>query len=388
MTRVVLGACALGIAIGWNVTNTGAIAQPLAAAYGVDLAAIGLLTTALFLVHLLMQIPGGRASDRFRPRRMGLLGLALIAVFNGAALVAPSPELAASMRALVGIGTGLGFVAGADYVRAKGGSPSAQGLYGGSGMAGSGLALAIVPQMEPWLDWRAPYWTAAVAAGVALVLLAAGPGDDRRVAHVHDGMPPPGIFRDVRLYRLGLMYATSFGLSVVAGSWIVTLLERNGGHSKETAGAVAALALLLGTATRPLGGWLLRHHPAWTRTVLACSIAACGIGALLLAAAEPLVVAVIGAAMIGLAAGLPYAPAFMGAALTRPDAPATAIGFVNGSAALAIVVGSPLLGLAFSLPGDGRIGFLAMAAVWLAALLALPSERELGVRAPAPARAR
>jgi len=38
---------------------------------------------------------------------------------------------------------------------------------------------------------------------------------------------------------------------------------------------------------------------------------------------------------------MPFAPAFTGAALTRPDAPATAIGFVNGSASLAIVVGSP-----------------------------------------------
>jgi hypothetical protein len=30
-------------------------------------------------------------------------------------------------------------------------------------------------------------------------------------------------------------------------------------------------------------------------------------------------------------------------------------------AALTILVGTPLLGLAFSLPGDGRIGFLVVA---------------------------
>jgi hypothetical protein len=90
--------------------------------------------------------------------------------------------------------------------------------------------------------------------------------------------------------------------------------------------------------------------------------------------------------LIGLAAGLPFAPAFLGAAHTRPDAPATAIGFVNGSASLAIVIGSPLLGFSFSLPGDGRIGFLVMAAVWAAALVALPGKRELGV--PAPSRAK
>jgi hypothetical protein len=45
-----------------------------------------------------------------------------------------------------------------------------------------------------------------------------------------------------------------------------------------------------------------------------------------------------------------------------------------------IVVGTPLVGLAFSLPGDGRIGFLVAAALWLAALAALPTSRQLGVR--------
>jgi nitrate/nitrite transporter NarK len=177
------------------------------------------------------------------------------------------------------------------------------------------------------------------------------------------------------------MYAATFGLSVVVGNWVATLLERGGGQSQEVAGAVAALTLLLGIVTRPLGGWLLRRRPDWTRTIVVGSLLACGVGSLLVAAAEPLALVVLGATMIGLAAGLPFAPAFLGAARTRPDAPATAIGFVNGSAALLIVVGSPLLGLAFSLPGDGRVGFVVAAAVWLLAILVVPSERELGVPA-------
>jgi MFS family permease len=368
----------LAVATGWNVANTGAIAQALAATYDVGLAIIGLLTTALFVVHLIVQIPGGRASDRFGPKRMGMLGLALLALCNGLALLVPSFALGMLMRSLMGIGTGLAFVAGADYVRAQGASASAQGLFGGAGLAGGGLALAIVPQVEDWLGWRAPYATAAIVALAALAALAAAPGDVPRSVHLHEGAAPPGIFRDVRLYRLGLMYAATFGLSVVVGNWVATLLERGGGQSQEVAGAVAALTLLLGIVTRPLGGWLLRRRPLWTKTIIVGSLLACGAGSLLVAAAEPLALVVLGATMIGLAAGLPFAPAFLGAARTRPDAPATAIGFVNGSAALLIVVGSPLLGLAFSLPGDGRVGFLAAAAVWLLAVLVVPSERELG----------
>ena len=60
---------------------------------------------------------------------------------------------------------------------------------------------------------------------------------------------------------------------------------------------------------------------------------------------------------------MPFAPAFAGAQRIRPDAPAAAIGFVNMVAAVTILVGTPLLGLTFSLPGDGRIGFLIVAAL-------------------------
>ena len=41
-------------------------------------------------------------------------------------------------------------------------------------------------------------------------------------------------------------------------------------------------------------------------------------------------------------------------------------------AAGVILVATPLLGLAFSLPGDGRIGFVLVAALWGAAALTKP----------------
>ena len=88
MKRVVAGGCALGLAAGWNLSNTGAVASSLASAYGVGLAVVGLFTTALFVTHALMQIPGGRASDRFGGRRMGSLALLWIAVCSGLSAMA------------------------------------------------------------------------------------------------------------------------------------------------------------------------------------------------------------------------------------------------------------------------------------------------------------
>src|SRR3954465_14847495 len=69
---------------------------------------------------------------------------------------------------------------------------------------------------------------------------------------------------------------------------------------------------------------------------------------------------VMAAAVVGLAAGVPFARAFTGAAASRPDAPGAAVGFVNAWASLVIVVGTPLAGLPFPLPGDGRLGFYVL----------------------------
>ena len=384
--RALVGGCALGLATGWNIANTGAVGDRLAGAYGVSLVTVGLFTTALFLTHAGVQIPAGRAADRFGPRRAGMIALAVILVFNVAALVAPAAGLALVARLLIGVGTGLGFIAGSAYVRSASGSPFAQGLYGGVALAGGGLALAIVPAVEGRLDWRAPFATAVAVGLGGLALLVAGPPDGPRHTHPREAHLPSGVLRDVRLYRLGLLFAASLGLSVVVGNWVVTLLQREGGMGSHAAGTIGALTLVLGIVSRPVGGWILHAHPSRMRAAAAASLVAGALGTLAVAAARPLALAVLGAILIGLAAGIPFAPAFTGAARLRPDAQAAAVGVVNGAACLVILLGTPLLGLAFALPGGGRLGFAAVACLWLVALLVLPSARELGADA-SPSRA-
>ena len=377
----VAGGCAAGLASGWNISNTGAVAQQLASSYGVGLATVGLFTTALFVTHLLLQVPAGRASDRYGERLVSLLGLTLIVCFNALALIGPYAALAIAARMLVGVGTGLAFVSGSAYVRVQGGSPFAQGLFGGVALAGGGLALAIVPPVEEAIGWRAPFVTAIVVGVAGLVLLALAPSDAPRSRAARPAAgSPTGVFRERRLYRLAVLYAASLGLSIVVGNWVVTLLHRNGDLSKSTAGLVGALTLVLGIVTRPLGGWILHEHPRRVRAAVAGSLVAGAFGTVALAVSKPVGLAVVGAALIGLAAGIPFAPSFTGAALTRPDAPAAAVGFVNGAAAFVTLVGTPLVGLTFSAPGNGRLGFALVAAGWLVALALLPSARRLGVR--------
>jgi predicted MFS family arabinose efflux permease len=86
---------------------------------------------------------------------------------------------------------------------------------------------------------------------------------------------------------------------------------------------------------------------------------------------RPLGVALVASALVGIAAGVPFAYVFSTAAAARPDAPAAAIGLVNMAAAVVILVGNPLLGLAFSSLTGGRIAFAAIAALWLSAIAAV-----------------
>jgi len=378
--RATVGGCALGLAVGWNVSNVGAIADTVTDDYGVSLTTVGLATTALFVVHAALQIPAGRTVDRHGARRIGLVALVVLAAANGLALAAPSPELLFVARATMGIGTALGFVAGSDYVRAQGGTVFAQGLYGGVALGAGGFALAAVPQLVGPLGFRAAFASALVLAVLAAAVLALGPRD--RPRHAERASRPaladaPGLLRDSRLHRLCVLYMASFGFSVVLGNWVVPLLTRAADYSEGLAGAVGSLILAAGVVSRPLGGWIARVHPEHVKAALAASFVASAAGTLILAAAGPPALSAVGALLLGLAAGIPFAASFGAAARVRPDAPAAAIAMVNMAANLVIVAATPLLGLAFSLPGDGRIGFAVVGVVWLAALLVLPAMREL-----------
>ena len=361
------GGLALGLSGGWNIANTGSVARPLADAYDVPLAAVGLLTTALFATHFGTQIPGGRLVDRVGARRAGLAAVVLLVAGNALALPAASYPLAVVARLIAGMGVGVGFVAGADYVRAATPSPTAQGLYGGAAIGGGGLAIALVPILDGPFGWRAPYVTALAVAAIFGLVLLLGPAQEARSA-AHEQLDGLGaLLRDSRLYPLAALHTASFSVSVVAGNWIVDLLEDRG-YSRELAGAVGSLVLLLGLVTRPLEGWLLRAQPAVGAALVRVSVAAGSLALAALVAPLPLAGLVAAAAVAGLAAGVPFAAVFSGAQRMRPDAPAAAIGLVNAVATLTILTATPLVGLAFALPAGGRIGFVALALGWGAAL--------------------
>src|SRR5438105_3797561 len=266
------GALAVGLAAGWNIANTGAAAGTLSSAYGVSLPTIGLLTTALFLTHFGSQVPGGILIDRFGPRPVGFAALSVIAVGNAIALAFASFPLAVVARLIIG-----------------------QGLYGGFSVAGGGLAVLMVPLLEPALGWRSAY---VAALGVSLVPLVGLTRSAELAAHFPNAYPFRRVVHERPLYLLAALHTASFGLSVIASNWVVSLLTRRG-VSHGVAGLVGSLLLLGGLATRPLAGVVVRRRPHLERPLLSFSMIGGGAGIAVLATPAPIPVLTFAACLAG-----------------------------------------------------------------------------------------
>ena len=125
---------------------------------------------------------------------------------------------------------------------------------------------------------------------------------------------------DRRLWPLGAVQMATFGLSVVAGNWIVTLLEHEG-HGRSISGVVGGLVLFAGVVTRPAGGLAVLHDREPRLELVGVSLVVGSAGMLVLAAAPPLCVSALAALAVGLAAGFPFAAVFDMTLRLRPDAP-------------------------------------------------------------------
>ena len=353
------------------MTNVGAIADELANAYSTSLLMVGAFTAALFLGHSASQIPFGHVIDRVGPRAPALVAVALTVAAGLAALIAPAPALAIATRVVAGVATGLSFVAGSDFIRRYGGTAVDQGLFGAVGLGTGGIALLVVPALYHAVTWRAPFLSAAVVGICVLPFVLAGPRMSR-AERPERGEGVQRIPRDPLLLRFALMHASSLGFAVVVANWVVPFLTGEDLASLWVAGAVGSLVLTIGAIGRTLGGWLARRAPERTQALLAAAMVTAGSATALLALGPPLPVLVVLAATIGVAGGIPFGPALYAAGRSFPDYGAAAVGVVNTFSGVVIAVATAIVAVTFTLPGDGRLGFLLVGVAWAAVAPLVP----------------
>src|SRR5215469_456578 len=165
--RALFTACAAGFAFSANYTNHAPMLAILREHFSLSQARAGLLTTAIFLTHALMQVPGGRLADRFGSLRVLVVALAWVSLANMALGLSVSYAQLLLFKAMAGLGTGICFAAGARYTVASFRGPAlhlAQGFYGGSILLGAGFVIFAVPQMLDVLGWRGAFMGGAVVA--------------------------------------------------------------------------------------------------------------------------------------------------------------------------------------------------------------------------------
>jgi nitrate/nitrite transporter NarK len=178
--------------------------------------------------------------------------------------------------------------------------------------------------------------------------------------------------RELRL--LGLIQMASFGLVIVVGTWITTLLRTVFQMPLKTAGLMGSAVLLLGIVSRPLGGWLVHRMRIRVLVQGALLLNAAACGALAWGHWTGLALAAIVA--LGLGCGLPYASVFNRAAALFPGRAGAAMGLVNMIGILMILLGAPAVGYLADWTGQFQTSFLALGGFSLLAAGAASAIRE------------
>lgn len=363
--------CAVGFAFSANYTNHAPLAGALAREFGFSQALAGLLTTGIFATHAAMQIPGGHLVDRFGSRRILIGALAWVVIGNVGLAFSEAYWQLLAWKIFTGIGSGTCFVAGARYTHEALAGPRlhlAQGLYGASIMLGSGFVILVVPRIYTLAGWRGAFLSSAVLGALAWILWIVQAPRVKPAAH------RPGSFWRMlaapQLWLLGLMQMASFGVAIVVGAWIVSLLTNTFGMRLVNAGLVGSLILLLGIGTRPLGGALRRFVPVRQLLVTSFLMNAAGCWILGLRS-HSLALAITAVLLLGTGCGLPYAALFTRAAALYPGRAASAMGLVNMLGIAMILAGAPLMGRLADWTGSLQSSFLALGAFSLVACAAV-----------------
>ena len=218
----------------------------------------GLLVATPLLAGSFFRPVFGALADRIGGRKAGLIGLTLTTVPLLAGWL-----FAASFSHFVLMGILLG-VAGASFAVAlplasRWYPPEYQGLamgIAGAGNSGTVLATLFMPRIGAALGWQSAFAIAIIPISlvfVAFALMAKDcPGARKAISRAEYG----SALRQADTGWFCLIYSFTFGGFVGLASFLTMFFYDQYQLSKVTAGDLTTLAVLAGSALRPVGGWI------------------------------------------------------------------------------------------------------------------------------------
>ena len=366
--------CLTSVTITVHYTNYGPLIPTLRGDLHVDSSQVGLLSTLLFLGLAVAYIPAGALIDRYGSRPV-LLGSTITSALGGILLpLFPNFSWLLACRAVIGLGLGGSFVAGA-HIAANLGKHSSlgQGLYGGFIQVGTGLGLLVTPLLLAHFGWRGAFlcWGLLGLAGVVVWLFV----NDGEEAHTPTKIDITSGIRSPAVWTLGLSHLGTFGLGNAMAAWISVYLAFQYNLPLALAATFGSIALLSGVFFRPLGGILIARRVIGPipllriGTIMNCA----GVGLLAIPVRFP-PLAVAGLALIGIGATMPYTSVFNEAARLRGVGKGVSQALVSIISIPAVIVGPPLIGFFYQRTSNFTLafgsvmifGFIAITASFLA----------------------
>jgi MFS family permease len=314
------------LTMAFQFQSVAAVAPLLGDAFGVGLADIGTLIGLYFAPGVALALPGGAIGKKFGDKQTVLAALSLMLIGGLAMALSDSWLVQIAGRLVSGAGGVMLNVqmtkVVADWFSGKE-IATAMAIFVNSWPAGIALSLVALPLIGSDHGIEAVYLAVAALIGAALVLFAVTYQTQTKTASaaaMPSGRLDPGTATAVvtagliwGLFNIGFAMIFSFGPTM--------LVEH--GWSISAAGSVISLALWLGVASVPLGGFLADRsgRPSFVLT------AGCIVSAMLMVilphsnAVIPIIVA------LGLIFGLPAGPMMsLPARVLRPETRAIGMG--------------------------------------------------------------
>jgi len=190
--RVVFGVVLASFVLSFfHRTAPAAIAGELTRAFAINSAVLGTIAATYFYVYTVLQIPVGVLADTLGPRRIMAVGSIVAGLGSLVFALAPTWEIAAAGRTLVGIGVSVAFIAilkiNAVWFPAER-FATLNGVTMFAGNLGAVVAGAPLAWMVTWASWRAVFVGLAALSlvlGVLSWLLVRDRPEDRGFAPVH-----------------------------------------------------------------------------------------------------------------------------------------------------------------------------------------------------------
>ncbi|WP_307279044.1 MFS transporter [Arthrobacter sp. W4I7] len=218
--RTALAVAGLSLGTALNPLNSSMIAVALVVLrgdFGLDVAAVTWVVTSFYLASAAGQPVMGRLADRFGPRQMFMLGMALVAVTCALAPLAPNFALLCVARAVMALGTATAYpsavvMVGAIAHRAKVDAARPLGRLQMANTSAAAVGPVVGGLLVSFVGWEALFLiNVPLALAALLIVRQAAPQDKARehgsVAELVRDSDIPGILAFVSALLLVMMAA-------------------------------------------------------------------------------------------------------------------------------------------------------------------------------------